>query len=295
MKDLNGKVAVVTGGASGIGLALARGFAAQGMKVVLADIEADALGGAGSDLAAVAGPSGAPEVELVTCDVTDAAQVEALRDRALERFGAVHVVCNNAGVGHGGLAWEVPLRDWEWVLGVNLWGVIHGIRTFTPLLIEQGEGHIVNTASMAGVTSPPFMAPYNVSKHAVVTLSETLWADLQVTGATGVGVTALCPGWVKTRIHESARNRTDVDEPIDAAAGSDLAADGLDLQSVIGGLIADGLEPDDVASLVLDAVRDDRFYVLTHLDWIEGITQRTARMVAGEQPGLMLPTGAGGS
>ena len=293
MKDLNGKVAVVTGGASGIGLAMARGFAAQGMKIVLADIEADALARAAADLAAVAGPSGAHEVEQVNCDVTDAAQVETLRDRALERFGAVHVVCNNAGVGHGGLSWEVPLKDWEWVLGVNLWGVIHGIRTFTPLLIEQGEGHIVNTASMAGVTSPPFMAPYNVSKHAVVTLSETLYADLQVTGATGVGVTALCPGWVKTRIHESARNRTDVDEPIEAADGTDLAAEGMDLQGVIAGLIADGLNPDDVAGMVVDAVHQNRFYVLTHPDWIEGITQRTSRMVAGEQPGLMLPTSAG--
>ncbi len=277
MEDLNGKVAVVTGGASGIGLALGRAFAAEGMKVVLADIEEAALEKAVAEL-----PEGT-EVETVACDVADAAQVDALRDAALDRFGAVHVVCNNAGVGSGGLAWEVPLEDWNWVLGVNLMGVVHGIRAFTPLLIEQGEGHIVNTASMAGVTSPPFMAPYNASKHAVVTLSETLHADLQISGATGVGVTALCPGWVRTRIHESARNKPGAGPSADAGAGGDV-------KNAVEGFIANGLDPDQVAELVVDAVRTDRFYVLTNPEWIKGVTARTDRIVAGEDPVALLPT-----
>jgi NAD(P)-dependent dehydrogenase (short-subunit alcohol dehydrogenase family) len=280
MEALSGKVAVVTGGASGIGLALARAFAGDGMKLVLADIERDALERAGAELAEVT------EVELVSCDVSDAAQVDALRDATVARFGTAHVVCNNAGVGTGGLTWDVSLDDWNWVLGVNLMGVVHGIRAFTPMLIEQGEGHIVNTASMAGVTSPPFMAPYNVSKHGVVTLSETLYADLQIVGATNVGVTALCPGWVQTRIHESARNRPGADDSTEVGD----AAGGLELQGAIGNLIATGLEPDHVAGLVLDAVHHQRFYVLTHPDWIAGITDRTARMVDGADPALMLPT-----
>lgn len=280
MEDLNGKVAVVTGGGSGIGLALARAFAAQGMKVVLADIEDAALEKAVAEM-----PEGA-EVEAVTCDVSDAAQVDALRDAALDRFGAVHVVCNNAGVGSGGLAWEVPLEDWNWVLGVNLMGVVHGIRAFTPLLIEQGEGHVVNTASMAGVTSPPFMAPYNASKHAVVTLSETLYADLQISGVTGVGVTALCPGWVRTRIHESARNRPGARSTGDV----DVDADGGNMKSAVEGFIANGLDPDHVADLVVDAVRENRFYVLTNPEWIKGVTARTDRMMAGENPVAILPT-----
>lgn len=175
VKELRGKVAVVTGGASGIGLALGTACAVEGMRVVLADIEAGALEQAAASL-----PAGA-EVEAVVCDVSDAAQVDALRDRALERFGAVHLVANNAGVSAGGPTWEHTLEDWEWVLGVNLWGVIHGVRTFTPLLIEQGEGHIVNTASMAGLISAPYMAAYTVSKHAVVALSETLFSDLHLT------------------------------------------------------------------------------------------------------------------
>ena len=276
MEELQGKVAVVTGGASGIGLALGRAFAAEGMKVVLADIEADALDKAVADL-----PEGT-EVEQVVCDVSDAVQVEALRDRAVERFGAVHVVCNNAGVSNGGPAWEQTLEDWKWVLDVNLWGVIHGIRTFTPLFVEQGEGHIVNTASMAGLISTPYAAAYNVSKHGVVTLSETLFADLAMVGATGVGVSVLCPGWVQTRIHEAARNRPagSADQP-EAGAASDQSG----FADYIRGVIESGLDPADVAQLVIDAIRTDQLYILTHPDWSPLITRRAERIVAGESPG----------
>lgn len=274
MEELSGKVAVITGGASGIGLGLAQACAAAGMKLVLADIEADALDKAVAEL-----PEGT-EVEAVVCDVSDGAQVDALRDRAVDRFGAVHLVCNNAGVGTGGPVWEHTIEDWEWVLGVNLWGVVHGIRAFTPLMIEQGDGHMVNTASMAGLLSAPMMGIYNVTKHAVVTLSETLFADLQMTGASGVGVSVLCPGWVQTRIHESGRNRP-------AAAGPDTGADDEadnGFAGILGGLIAAGLEPADVAQQVLDAVQARRFYVLTHPEWEPMVSARVDRIIARDDP-----------
>lgn len=280
MDDLNDKVAVVTGGASGIGLAMGRAFAAEGMRLVLADIEGDTLD------AAVVGFGDGAEVIGVRCDVSDATQVDALRDAAVERFGAVHVVCNNAGVSAGGAIWETSLDDWEWVLGVNLMGVVHGIRAFAPLFIEQGEGHIVNTASMAGLISPPFMAIYNVSKHAVVTMTETLFADLQLAGATGVGASVLCPGWVKTRIHEAGRNRPE-------GSGGDVAVGlaGEGMQEYISEVIASGLDPAVVADQVVQAVRERQFYVLTHPAWNEGITRRTELIVQGADPqAASLPT-----
>ncbi len=187
MEDLQGKVAVITGGASGIGRAVAERAAAEGMKIVLGDIEEGALAQAVDDLTA----AGAEAIGVVT-DVADRASVEALRDRALDRFGAVHLVHNNAGIGLGGPIWEVTEEDWRWILGVNLWGVIHGVATFTPLLIEQGEGHIVNTASIAGLIVAPFLGPYNATKQAVVAISETLFKDLQ-TVAAPVGVSVALP------------------------------------------------------------------------------------------------------
>lgn len=278
MEDLNGKVAVVTGGASGIGLALGRAFVAEGMSVVLADIEAAALDSALATFDDGAGVAG------VACDVADAASVDALRDEAVARFGTVHVVCNNAGVAAGGLVWEQSLDDWDWVLGVNLRGVIHGIRSFAPLLIGQGEGHIVNTASMAGLISPPFMASYNVTKHAVVTLTETLHADLAMVGAVGVGTSVLCPGWVRTRIHEAGRNR-----PEAAASPTDVGPGALEAPAftqVIGQLIADGIDPDDVAAMVVDAIRTRRFYVLTHPDWSPLISDRVEHILEGRNPSI---------
>jgi len=282
MEELSGKVAVVTGAASGIGLALVQAFVAEGMKVVMADIEAEALEKAAAEM-----PEGT-EVLTVVCDVSDAAQVDALRDATVERFGTAHIVCNNAGVSAGGPVWLATEEEWDWVLGVNLRGVISGIRAFTPLLIEQGEGHIVNTASMAGLVSAPYMAVYNVSKHGVVTLSETLHADLQLVGAAGVGVSVLCPGWVRTRIHEAGRNRPEgsasgVIEPMDET-----------LREFIASVIAAGLDPTDVAAMVVHAIKTDRFYILTHEDWAHFVSDRTDRIVAGGNPILAsLPNGPG--
>lgn len=270
MDDLTDKVAVVTGGASGIGLALGRAFAAAGAKVVLADIEAPVLE------EAAAGFADDAEVLTVVCDVSDPTAVDALRDAAIERFGAVHVVCNNAGVSTGGPIWTHRPEDWDWVLGVNLLGVVNGIRSFVPGFIEQGEGHVVNTASIAGLTSTPFMGVYNASKHATVTVSETLFNDLALSGATGVGVSVLCPGWVRTRIHEADRNRP-------GPPGAEREG-GEEMREFVGSLIAGGLDPDDVAALVLAAIREGRFYVLTHPDWNSMITDRVAHIVAGEDP-----------
>ncbi|MGH9047768.1 MAG: SDR family NAD(P)-dependent oxidoreductase, partial [Acidimicrobiales bacterium] len=203
MEDLSGRVAVVTGGASGIGYALAERFAGEGMGVVIADVEEAALKGAGAMLRA----TGADVLEVET-DVRDAGQVESLAERAVAHFGAVHVVCNNAGVAGGaagGALWDIALEDWEWTLGVNLRGVINGVRAFVPRLVAQGEGHVVNTASMAGLIAGGGGA-YGVSKAGVVSLSESLYFGLQQADA-GVGVSVLCPGWVNTHLADSERNR----------------------------------------------------------------------------------------
>lgn len=275
MDTIEGKVAVVTGAASGIGSALARRFAGEGAAVVLADVEEAALAEFEGELAA----TGA-RVLAVPTDVSDGAAVDALRDAALERFGAVHLVCNNAGVAVGGKTWEHTVEDWDWILGVNLWGVVHGVRAFTPVLLAQGEGHIVNTASMAGLVSPPFMSAYNATKHAVVALSESLHGELAMEGGQ-VGVSVLCPGWVKTRIHDADRNRPDGE----AGGGSpDEAGAREGFRQVVAGLIAGGIEADGVADLVLDAVLSRRFYVLTHPDWSPLITDQARRVVGGEPP-----------
>jgi len=276
METVQGKVAVVTGGASGIGRAMATRFAAEGMKVVLADIEKSAL----DDAVAALTASGAEAIGVPT-DVADAGSVEALRDAAVAHFGTVHVLCNNAGVGTGGLSWEQSIEDWNWVLGVNLWGVIHGIRAFMPVLLEQGEGHVVNTASMAGLCSPPMMGIYNVTKHSVVTLSETMFGELAMVG-TDVGVSVLCPGWVNTRIHEAGRNRPVAeDDDVDPAVATEAQAM---FRDTLGGLIANGLAPADVADLVLDAVLAKRFYILTHPEWKPMITNRVDAIVNGHDP-----------
>ncbi|HEX9992874.1 MAG TPA: SDR family NAD(P)-dependent oxidoreductase [Acidimicrobiales bacterium] len=272
--DLLGRVAVVTGAASGIGRAMAERFAAEGMRVVMADVERPAL----EEAAGALGGAGA-EVLAVPTDVSDPDQVDALARAAVDAFGAVDVVCNNAGVGGGGQLWEVPLGDWRWVLGVNLWGVIHGIRSFVPLLVDQDEGHVVNTASMAGLTSPPFMGPYNVSKHAVVTLSETLHAELAMRGSK-VGVTVLCPGWVNTRIAESDRNRPAELAAEQPAAGPDREA----IRGVLRTFLAAGMDPADVAAQVVDAVRTGRFYLLTHEEWSGMVEQRLRAIAEGGPP-----------
>jgi NAD(P)-dependent dehydrogenase (short-subunit alcohol dehydrogenase family) len=275
MRELAAKVAVVTGGASGIGRSLALRFAGEGMRVVVADVDAAALATTERALAARG-----TEVLAVRTDVSQPGDVDALARRTLERFGAVHVLCNNAGVSLGGPMWEHSLADWQWVLGVNLWGVVHGVRTFVPIMIRQGEpAHVVNTASLAGLSSNPFIGVYNVTKHAVVTLSETLAQELAVTGAP-VKVSVLCPGFVRTSIADSDRNRPDALR--DATERARPAA----LEQTIRAAIAAGMDPAAVADLVVAAIRDERFYVLPHRDLtLERVRARMADIVDGRTPG----------
>jgi NAD(P)-dependent dehydrogenase (short-subunit alcohol dehydrogenase family) len=271
MEDLGGKVAVITGGASGIGRAVADRAAAEGMRLVLGDIEEAPLAAAVDALTA----AGAEAIGVRT-DVSERASVEALRDAALDRFGAVHLVHNNAGIGLGGPIWEVSEEDWRWILGVNLWGVIHGVATFTPLLMEQGEGHIVNTASIAGLIAAPFLGPYNATKQAVVAISETLFKDLQAV-ASPVGVSVLCPGFVQTRIAESERNRPDwaPDRDVEGA---------MAVRGVVQNLVDSGIAPAAVADRVIDAVRTGTFYILTHPELEGAITTRFEDIVQGRAP-----------
>jgi NAD(P)-dependent dehydrogenase (short-subunit alcohol dehydrogenase family) len=274
MKELRGKVAVVTGAASGIGRALAGAFAAEGARVVLADVEAVALDEAAHTIAG----RGAETVAVRT-DVSKGDEVEALAVAAERAFGAVHVVCNNAGVSVSGLSWTHTVADWEWVLGVNLWGVIHGVRVFVPrLLANGGEGHVVNTASMAGLLSGPGMAVYNVTKHGVVTLSESLFHEMRFVGAR-IGVSVLCPAWVNTRIIDSRRNR-----PV-ALADTAPPLPGQDqMEQLARGLLAAGLPPERVAAVVVDAVRTDRFWVLPHPDWKQFVRMRLDDILEDRNP-----------
>lgn len=276
MEELRGRTAVVTGAASGIGRALADRFAAEGMRLVLADVEESALEAAADSLAA-----GGVEVLPVVTDVADVAAVAALADAAYGRFGAVHVLCNNAGVGSGGLIAELSLADWQWVLGVNLWGVIHGLHAFLPRMLAGGEpGHVVNTASLAGHVAGPFMGPYSASKFAVVAISESLYHEMNMQGG-AIGVSVLCPGWVNTNIHSSERNR-----PPSLGGGRDPVDDGR--ADMLKQVLASGMPPAEVASLVLQAIRDDRFYVLTHPDMTPAVETRMKGIVKGANPALQM-------
>jgi len=255
MKDFQDKVVVITGGASGLGRAMAERFAREGMSIVLADVEPNALAKAEAEMKA----AGAKVIGVRT-DVSKAADVEVLAQKALAAFGGVHVLANNAGVAEGGNVWDNTVADWEWVLGVNLWGVVHGVRVFTPIMLKQeSEGHIINTASVAGLISPPGMGIYCVSKHAVVTLSECLHHDLaQQTDKLKCSV--LCPAYVPTGIADSGRNRpADLKETRQKTA-ADLALDASLKKAVQSGKLSAA----DVAQKVYEAVRDERFYILTH-------------------------------
>ena len=210
-------------------------------------------------------------------------EVDRIGAAAMDVYGALHVACNNAGVSGGGLTWEIDLETWRWILDVDLWGVIHGVRTFTPLIIASGGGHIVNTVLMAGLTSNAGMSPYNVAKHGVVTLSETLFADLQLTHPE-VGVSVLCPGWVRTWIHESERNRMDLVEepgrPRPRSGGHEGDGGHLDRR---------GAPTGHVALLVLEAIREQRFWILTHPERQGMVSDRVDRMLGGENPSAFLP------
>jgi NAD(P)-dependent dehydrogenase (short-subunit alcohol dehydrogenase family) len=281
MKDFKDKVAVVTGAASGIGRALADAFAAEGMKVVLADVEAARL----EEAAAEMQRAGARVLPVVT-DVSRAEQVESLAQRTLEAFGAVHVVCNNAGVFTAGVSWEAPLEDYQWVLGVNVWGVIHGIRTFIPIMLRQNtEGHVVNTASMAGVTNGPYSAPYYLSKHAVLSLSESIYHELQMRGAR-IGISVLCPELVATNINNAARNRPPA---LQRKAGPPAESDSV--EAALSSFIMTGTPPAAIAQRVLQAIREDGFYILSEDAWRRSCETRLEDIRLGRNPTFAVPVG----
>jgi NAD(P)-dependent dehydrogenase (short-subunit alcohol dehydrogenase family) len=252
MTGLEGKTAVVTGAGSGIGRELALACAREGMDVMLADIDEPGMAGTAAAIA----PLGV-RVDSMRCDVSKPDSLEALADRAWEKFGAVHLLFNNAGVAVAGPAWTATLEDWKWTLDINLMGVVHGVRSFVPRMLAQGgEAHIVNTASVAGLVDIPGSAVYCVSKHGVVALSECLHHDLRVAGAS-IGVSVLCPAYVNTGIGESARNR-----PSELAATNPLAAP---YEEAVRQALRHGrLTAADVARTTIDAVKAGRFYILTH-------------------------------
>ena len=270
MRELAGKTAFVTGGASGIGLALGRAFLQRGMKVMLADIDKDALADAVENLHDLG-----PQVHGITCDVADPESVERAAKASYQAFGNVHVVCNNAGVGAGGGINNISLDNWRWVLDVNVMGVLHGIRNFLPHIRAHGEGgHIVNTASMAGMVSGPWFAPYVASKFAVVAMSEGLAMQLK---PLGIGVSVLCPEFVRTRIMESERNRQERYGPRQTLdPGSPAGA----LAAQVAERVQSGIDPLDVAARVLTAISEDELYVFTHPNMRAGAEKRFAAILA---------------
>ena len=273
LNELAGKVAVITGAGSGIGRALVEACAREGMKVVAADVEPNALQETVDPVVAAGG-----EAIAVVTDVSSAAAVDSLATAAYDSFGAVHLLCNNAGVFQAGLLWERTEADWEWVLGVNLWGIIHGIKAFVPRMIAGGEpGHIVNTSSLAGVVSNAYSGPYNTSKFAALGLTECLAHDLAAT-STQLGASVLVPGSVATRIAESVRNR-----PSSLADGVG-AEDSNFVDGMLAATAAAGIEPAAVATLVLDAVRTGQFVIPTSPGYDKQITHRMEALLAREAP-----------
>jgi NAD(P)-dependent dehydrogenase (short-subunit alcohol dehydrogenase family) len=268
MKELAGKVAVVTGAASGIGLALAEMFSAEGMKVVLADVDEMRL----AETVASFEAHDAPVVAMV-CDTSSESNVAALAQLALDQFGGAHVLCNNAGITGMGDAWTDSMDLWHQTVGVNLYGVVHGIRSFLPIMTAQGEGHIVNTASLGGLLPMPGAGPYNTTKHAVVALSEGLYLELKLL-ASPVEVSVLCPGWVKTRLmeHEQAA----MTSPI-ATMMANIARNSID---------NDGMDTAEVAQLVLEAIHNDQFWIVTHDDSRHLPVERMQRASAQSNPTL---------
>lgn len=280
MKTLKGRTAVITGAASGFGLEVSRLAAREGMQVVMADVQADALERASAEIRGLGA-----EVLPFRLDVSKAEQVEALGEATFERFGAPHFVFNNAGIGSGGLIWEHSVKDWEWIVGVNLMGVAHGVRVFTPRMLQAAkadpsyEGHITNTASMAGLLNTPNMGAYNVTKHAVVSLSETLYHDLALV-TEQIGASVLCPFFIPTGINQSQRNRPA--ELTDAAppTRSQLIAQALSGKAVSSGKVTAA----DMAQAVFQAMRERRFYIFSHPQVLGGVTARLEDIVKGRNP-----------
>lgn len=279
ISDFQGKTAVLTGAGSGFGLECARIGATLGMNLVLVDVQPDALDKARAELEAAGAQVLARQV-----DVSSAEQMEALAQAVQQRFGAPHFVFNNAGVGSGGLVWENSVKDWEWVLGVNVWGVIHGVRLFTPMMLAAAKadpgyrGHIVNTASMAGLLTPPNMGIYNVSKHAVVSLTETLYQDLKLV-TDQVGASVLCPYFVPTGISQSHRNKPAglADEK---PTQSQLIGQAMSDKAVSSGKITAA----QVAEMVFHAMRHDQFYIYSHPKALGNAQSRFDAIVAGTNP-----------
>ena len=279
MKNFEGRTAVITGAGSGFGLEASRIAARRGMNVVMADVQADALARASAEIAA----TGAAVLPF-RLDVSRAEEVDALGRATAERFGAPHLVFNNAGVGAGGLIWETTVADWEWVIGVNLMGVAHGLRVFTPMMLAAAgsdpayEGHIVNTASMAGLINAPNMGVYNVSKHAVVAMSETLYQDLRLV-TEQIGASVLCPFFVPTGITASDRNR-----PGSLAAGrptkSQLIGKAMNDRAVGRGKLSAA----DIARYVFDAVDANRFYIFSHPKALSSVHTRLEDVVQARNP-----------
>ena len=276
MKDFKGKVAVITGGASGIGRAIAQRCVSEGMRVVLADVDETNLTRAECELKTLGGTA----LSLRT-DVSKRSDVERLAQQALDAFGQVDLLFNNAGVAAGGAPWEATWKDWEWVIGVNLWGVIHGVKVFMPLMLEQKtECHIVNTASAAGLIVGTGSAPYATTKHAVVALSENLYLTLQQRSSL-VRVSVLCPGLVRTDIANAERHRPEElrnDEPIPMTPEMQT---GL---AAFKAAIATSMPPLQVADAVFDAIRKEQFYILSHPEWTELIQMRTDKLLQMENP-----------
>lgn len=277
MQDLNDKTAVITGGASGIGLAMAHRFGAAGMNLVLGDIEQGPLAQAATELA-----DAGYAVATHELDVRDLDQIRALETTARDRFGNVHILCNNAGVGSGGpVADPDDIELWKWTIDVNLWGVIYGCKVFLPAMIDHGEpAHVVNTASMAGLGSAPMMGPYNISKYGVVALSETLSKEMQMANS-AVGVSVLCPAFVQTQIGNSRRN---LPEDLHAARLGVDDDEESETQALIAALIAGGIPTEQVANAVHDAVVADQFWILTHEETLPGVTERANQIVNAINP-----------
>ena len=278
MKNFEGKVAVVTGAASGIGCAMAEIFVEAGMKVVLADIEEEKLDKTTQTLKNAGG-----NIISVTIDVSQADQVKSLAQKTIDTFGEVHILCNNAGVGYGGPnSWETPLEAWQWVLGVNVMGVIQGINTFMPIMLKQNtEAHIVNTASIAGLVNNLVNPSYGVSKHAVVAFSESMYLDLQFRQS-NVGISVLCPGPINTDImHSSKRNRPDyVPPPPELTEQEALFTRAYEIW------LERGMHPKEVAKQVIEAIKEKRFYVITH-DFNNTIEQRVRSIIDKKNPEMM--------
>jgi len=280
MKEFKGRVAGITGAASGIGFGLAERCAQEGMKVVLAGINENTLKQAEKDIK----KTGATTL-VVKTDVSKADDVKALAQKTLDAFGAVHLLFNNAGIAAGSTIWGSTLADWQWILGVNLWGVIYGIHFFVPIMIKQNtECHIVNTASGQGLIAPPYNSPYTVTKYGVVALSETLYRELAMTGNKNIGVSVLCPGFIKTKIMDCERNR-----PVKLQNAPEEGTTGIvdpNIQAVINNYrqaIDNGMPPQQVADIVFSALREKKFYMLPNAEFAKPLIQMRMEDILNER------------